>query len=170
MTTKHFAVFDADSHVVELPALWEKYLEPEYRALGRHALWRQEGRTGAYLKVNGEIFRDSGNPNLPRHALRRPGMSWVAIGELDPHTRHPMTEGASGPQARLADMDAMGSACGPIAHWGGQLPRECDRERRLGRHSSAAPSTAAPQKLSSQDRGRPSHGLNPRSERPNRVC
>ena len=108
MTTKHFAVFDGDSHVVEPPALWEKYLEPGYRTLGKHALWRQEGRTGAYLKVNGEIFRDTGNPNLPRHALWRPGMSWDAIGELDPHTRHPMTEGASDPQARLTDMDAMG--------------------------------------------------------------
>ena len=108
MTTKGFAVIDADSHVVEPPALWEKYLEPEYRALGKHALWRQEGRTGAYLKVNGEIFRDAGNPNLPRHALWHPGMSWDVIGELDPHTRHPMTEGASDPQARLNDMDAMG--------------------------------------------------------------
>ena len=108
MTTKGFAVFDADSHVVESPMLWENCLEPEYRALGKHALWRQEGRTGAYLKVNGEIFRDTGNPNLPRHALWRRGMSWDVIGELDPHTRHPMTEGASDPQARLNDMDAMG--------------------------------------------------------------
>src|SRR6267142_2619929 len=108
MFTKDFAVFDADSHVVEPPALWDKYLEPEYRALGKHALWRQEGRTGSYLKVNGEIFRDTTNPNLPRHALWRPGMNWDAIGALDPHTRHPMTEGASDPQARLADMDAMG--------------------------------------------------------------
>ena len=108
MTTNDFAVFDGDSHVVEPPTLWEKYLEPEYRALGRHALWRQEGRTGAYLKVNGEIVRDTGNPNLPRHALWRPGMTWDAIGELDPGIRHPMTEGASDPQARLADMDAMG--------------------------------------------------------------
>ena len=33
---------------------------------------------------------------------------WDAIGALDPHTRHPMTEGASNPQSRLADMDAMG--------------------------------------------------------------
>jgi predicted TIM-barrel fold metal-dependent hydrolase len=94
--------------VVEPPALWERYLEPEYRTLGKHALWRQEGRTGGYLKVNGEMFRDTGNPNLPRHALWRPGMTWDAIGELDPNTRHPMTEGASDPQARLADMDAMG--------------------------------------------------------------
>ena len=105
---KDFAVFDGDSHVVEPPALWEKYLEPEYRTLGKHALWRQEGRTGAYLKINGEIFRDTGNPNLPRHALWRPGMSWDAIGELDPHTKHAMNEGAWDPQVRLADMDAMG--------------------------------------------------------------
>src|SRR6516165_3482711 len=108
MTTKGCVVFDSDSHVVEPPALWEKYLEPEYRALGRHALWRQEGRSGSYLKVNGEIFRDTGNLNLPRHALWRPGMSWDAVGGLDPQTKHPMTEGASDPQARLADMDAMG--------------------------------------------------------------
>jgi predicted TIM-barrel fold metal-dependent hydrolase len=108
MTTKDFTAFDADSHVVEPPTLWEKYLEPDYRTLGKHALWRHEGRSGSYLKVNGEIFRDTGNPNLPRHALWRPGMSWDAIGELDPHTRHPMNEGASDPRARLADMDAMG--------------------------------------------------------------
>ena len=106
--TKNFAVFDSDSHVVEPPELWEKYLDPEYRTLGKHALWRQEGPTGAYLKVNGEIFRDRSNPNLPRHALWRPGMTWEAIGELDRHTRHPATEGASDPQARLSDMDAMG--------------------------------------------------------------
>jgi hypothetical protein len=108
MTAKDFAVFDGDSHVVEPPALWEKYLEPEYRTLGKHGLWRQEGRTGSYLKINGEIFRDTTNPNLPRHALWRPGMTWDAIGELDPHARHPMNEGAWDPQVRLSDMDAMG--------------------------------------------------------------
>jgi len=111
MTTKDCAVFDSDSHVVEPPALWEKYLAPEYRTLSKHALWRQDGRTSSYLKVNGEIFRDTTNPNLPRHALWRPGMSWDAIGELDPHTRHPMTEGASDPKARLADMDRHGITC-----------------------------------------------------------
>jgi predicted TIM-barrel fold metal-dependent hydrolase len=108
MPTKTFTVFDSDSHVVEPPALWEKYLDPEYRTLGRHALWRHDGRAGSYLKVNGEIFRDTTNPNLPRHALWRPGMTWDGIGALDPHTKHPMTEGACDPQARLADMDAMG--------------------------------------------------------------
>src|ERR1700757_324669 len=99
--TKDFSVFDGDSHVVEPPALWEKYLDPDYRTLGRHALWRHEGRTGG-------IFRDKGTPTPPRHALWRPGMDWDAIGSLDPHVEHPATEGASDPQARLADMDAMG--------------------------------------------------------------
>src|SRR5215471_11943941 len=108
MASKDFLVFDADSHVVEPPVLWEKFLDPEYRTLGKHALWRQEGRIGAYLKVNGEIFRDKGDPNLPRHALWRPGMDWDAIGALDPHVRQPANEGASDPRSRLADMDAMG--------------------------------------------------------------
>lgn len=108
MPSKNFAVFDSDSHVVEPPALWEKYLDPEFRTLGKHALWRQEGRTGSYLKVNGEVFRDRGNPNLPRHALWRPGMDWDDIGALDPHVAHPPTKGASDPEARLIDMDAMG--------------------------------------------------------------
>jgi hypothetical protein len=105
---KDFAVFDADSHIVEPPAPWVEYLDPEYRALGRHALWRQEGRTGAYLKINGGIFRDRGNPNLPRHALWRPGLDWDSVGALDPHVAHPPNAGAWDPRTRLADMDAMG--------------------------------------------------------------
>ena len=108
MPTKRFAVFDSDSHVVEPPELWTKYLEPEYRTLGKHALWREDGKTNSYLKVNGKICRDTMNSNIPRHAIWRPGMTWDKVGELDPRQRHPMTEGASNPQARLRDMDAMG--------------------------------------------------------------
>ncbi|MEA2648036.1 MAG: uncharacterized protein QOG61_471, partial [Candidatus Binataceae bacterium] len=108
MANKRFTVFDGDSHVVEPPELWTKYLEPEYRTLGKHALWREEGKLGSYLKVNGKVFRDTMNSNIPRHAIWRPGMTWDNVGELDPRHRHPMTEGASNPQARLRDMDAMG--------------------------------------------------------------
>ncbi len=108
MTNKRFTVFDGDSHVVEAPELWSKYLEPEYRTLGKHALWREEGKFGSYLKVNGKMFRDTMNSNIPRHAIWKPGMTWDNVGELDPRHRHPMTEGASNPQARLRDMDAMG--------------------------------------------------------------
>src|SRR3954452_880285 len=108
MPSKDFLVFDSDSHVVEPPALWERYVDPEDRSLGKDALCRHEGSHGSDLEVNGEIWRARSNPNLPRHALWRPGMTWDAIGELDPHMRHPMTEGATDPPARLADMDAMG--------------------------------------------------------------
>ena len=105
---KNFAVFDGDAHVVEPRTVWEQYLDPEYRVLGKHALWREDGKTNAYLKINGEIHRDTTNINLPRHALWRPGMTWESVGELDPDVRHAMNEGAWEPQARLRDMDAMG--------------------------------------------------------------
>jgi len=105
---KWFAVFDADSHVVEPREVWEKYLEPEYRVLGKHALWREYGEINSYLKVNGKMFRDTSNTNIPRHAIWRPGMTWDSIGELDPDTRHAVNEGSWDPQARLNDMDAMG--------------------------------------------------------------
>ena len=107
-TRKDFEVFDSDSHVVEPRELWEKYLDPAYRVLGKHALWREEGQFDSYLKVNGQVFRDSGNPNIPRHAIWKPGMTWDSVGELDPDIRHPMSEGAWDPRARLRDMDAMG--------------------------------------------------------------
>jgi uncharacterized protein len=107
-TQKRFAVFDSDSHVVEPRDVWEKYLEPEYRVLGKHALWREDGKTNSYLKVNGEMFRDTMHSNIPRHAIWRPGMTWDAIGELDPQTWHATNEGAWDPQVRLRDMDAMG--------------------------------------------------------------
>jgi predicted TIM-barrel fold metal-dependent hydrolase len=108
MATKAFAVFDGDSHVVEPREVWEKYLEPEYRVPGKLALWREEGKHGSYLKVNGEVFRDVENLNIPSHAIWRPGMTWDAIGDLDPNTPHPINEAAWNPQARIRDMDAMG--------------------------------------------------------------
>ena len=106
--TRPFAVFDSDSHVVEPRTVWEEYLEPEFRTLGKTALWREEGQYGSYLKVNGKMFRDPMNPNIPRHAIWKPGMTWDQVGDLDPNTPHAKSAGASDPQARLADMDAMG--------------------------------------------------------------
>ncbi len=106
--SKSFCVFDSDSHVVEPRAIWDTYLDPEYRTLGKFALWREEGKTNSYLKINGKIFRDSMNTNIPRHAIWQPGMSWEDVGELDPTIRHPQSAGASDPQARLRNMDAMG--------------------------------------------------------------
>src|SRR5271156_5616510 len=108
MANKRFAVFDSDSHVVEPPELWSKYLDPEFRTLGKFALWREEGKLGSYLKVNGKVVRDTMNSNIPRHAIWRPGMTWDKVGELDADTRHAATAGASNAEARLRVMDAMG--------------------------------------------------------------
>ncbi len=107
-TRKRFPVFDADSHVVEPRQVWEEYLEPEYRVLGKQALWREDGNINSYLKVNGKMFRDTGNPNIPRHAIWRPGMTWDNVGELDPDIRHAPVPGSWDPGVRLQDMDAMG--------------------------------------------------------------
>jgi len=68
--------------------LWEKYLEPEYRVPGKLALWREEGKFGSYLKINGEMFRDNDNVNIPSYGVWRPGMTWESVGELDPNVRY----------------------------------------------------------------------------------
>lgn len=107
-TQKNYAVFDSDSHVAEPREVWEKYLDSEYRTLGKYALWRENGKTNSYLKVNGEMFRDKMNSNIPRYAIWRPGTTWDDIGALDPDIRHEMNEGSFDPKARLRDMDAMG--------------------------------------------------------------
>src|SRR5689334_5926613 len=69
--TKSIAIFDSDQHIVEPPELWESYLDPEFRVLGKQALWRHDGETNSYLKINGEVVRDTMNPNLPRHLAAR---------------------------------------------------------------------------------------------------
>jgi hypothetical protein len=61
MARKSFAVFDGDSHVVEPPELWTKYLEPGYRTLGKYALWREEGVWYSYLQVNAKATLDELN-------------------------------------------------------------------------------------------------------------
>ena len=53
---KAFAVFDGDTHVVEPPAVWEEYLAPEFRTLGKTALWREEGRYGSTSRSTARCF------------------------------------------------------------------------------------------------------------------
>jgi hypothetical protein len=66
---------------VEPPELWTRYLAPEYRTLGKYALWREKGKWRSYLQVNGQMFRDTMNSNIPRHAIGNPGLSWKQIGK-----------------------------------------------------------------------------------------
>ena len=39
------------------------------RSLGKLALWREEGKHGSYLKVNGKVFRDTDELSTSRAML-----------------------------------------------------------------------------------------------------
>ena len=95
MATKDFIVFDSDGPRGGAAALW-RMLDPEYRTLGKHALWRQEGRATAYLRSTGEMFRDKGNPTC--RATHCGGRAWTGMrsSAVDPRVKHPATEGSFG--------------------------------------------------------------------------
>jgi predicted TIM-barrel fold metal-dependent hydrolase len=107
-TRQPFPVFDSDSHLLETAAVWERYLESEYRVLARTWFWHAEGEAGPFTILNGRQAPGLPLGNIPRHAVWRPGMTPEDIGALDPRTAHAANPGASDPHARLADMDAMG--------------------------------------------------------------
>lgn len=106
-----FPVIDTDSHVLETPDVWTKYLEPEYRVLARTWFWPYGDSIGGDVFLNGTAVPGLDRSGIPRHAIWKPGMSLEQIGELDPKVKHPANPGASDAKARLADMDAMGIDC-----------------------------------------------------------
>jgi predicted TIM-barrel fold metal-dependent hydrolase len=102
-------VVDVDSHVYETTAIWEKYLDRDYRAAARSAFYHEVDDRGLEVTIlNGRRARTLRRSGIPRQACWRPGMTPTAIGQLDPDVPHPITPGAQDPTARLADMDAMG--------------------------------------------------------------
>lgn len=105
---KTFSVFDTDSHVLEPAAVWDTYLEPEYRTIARSAFWHERDEVGVHTVLNGKPAKELHSPNLPRYAIWRPGMTPRDIGRLDPQQRHAPNPGATNVTARLKDMDAMG--------------------------------------------------------------
>ena len=105
---KSYPVIDSDSHVLETPAVWTEYLEPEYRALARTWFWPFGDPVTHEVFLNGATVPGLDRSGIPRHAVWKPGMTMADIGRLDPKTAHPASPGASDPTARLADMDAMG--------------------------------------------------------------
>ena len=81
------------------------------QSTARSASTRSGGRRVARGPISRSTARCSATKATPTcRATHRGGRAWIwdAIGALDPHVKHPVTEGASDPQARLADMDAMG--------------------------------------------------------------
>jgi len=103
------AVVDVDSHVWEPAAVWDQYLDRDYRVLARSAFWHEvDERTLETTVLNGRRVRSLKRGGINRQACWRPGMTPAAIGQLDPEIEHPITPGAHDPAARLRDMDAMG--------------------------------------------------------------
>src|SRR5208282_4582642 len=101
-------VIDADSHVFEPAAIWEKYLDPAYRIAARSAFYYHEDEDAAGVILNGRPAPLMHSGRINRSAIWRPGMTPEQIGSLDPNRPHPINPGASSAAARIADMDAMG--------------------------------------------------------------
>ncbi|MGH7859363.1 MAG: amidohydrolase family protein [Candidatus Binatia bacterium] len=104
-----FPVIDADSHVFEPAAIWEKYLDKPYRTLARSAFWYEPGESGTpTILLNGKPAKPMNLSKINRQAIWRPGMKPEDVGALDPEVSHPVNPGASDPRARLRDMDELG--------------------------------------------------------------
>jgi predicted TIM-barrel fold metal-dependent hydrolase len=104
-----FPVIDIDSHVYEPEDIWERYVPGDYRAAARSAFWHGLDDQGNALTIlNGVTAKEMNRSKLVRQAIWRPGMTVDDIGEMDPNTFQPLNPGASDPEARLADMDALG--------------------------------------------------------------
>ena len=100
---------DIDSHVYEPPEIWDRYVAEEFRGMARTAFYHEVDDEGNRLTiVNGAPGRELNRSRLVRQAIWRPGMTIDEIGALDPDVYYPINPGAYDPQARVADMDAMG--------------------------------------------------------------
>ncbi|MGH7966216.1 MAG: amidohydrolase family protein, partial [Candidatus Binatia bacterium] len=102
-----YNVIDADGHVLEPPDLWEKYIEPKFRADCPRMIVTEEG---------GEIFKYEGDDafDLSRGKKR---VSLGALGTIGARSggivsrKVPYLGGKKGgfdPHARIPDMDAEG--------------------------------------------------------------
>ena len=102
-------IVDVQSHVYEPSAVWDRFLDQEYRVSARSAFWHDvDGHSIETTILNGRPARSFRRGGINRHACWRPGMTPDDVGALDPDVRHATTPGAFDPIARLIDMDAMG--------------------------------------------------------------
>jgi uncharacterized protein len=102
-------IVDVQSHVYEPAAVWDRFLDRDYRIAARSALWHEVDAHGIETTIlGGRPVRPLRRGGVNRHACWRPGMTPDDVAALDPDVRHATTAGAFDPIARLADMDAMG--------------------------------------------------------------
>jgi uncharacterized protein len=102
-------IIDSDSHVFEPQAIWNQYLEPEYRFAARSAFSYHDDGDGHFAVIlNGKPAPWLNQGMLNRYALWRPGMTPDSIGAMDPAKPVDINPGAYEAKQRLRDMDAMG--------------------------------------------------------------
>lgn len=103
-------IFDCDSHVWEPQSIWDEYLDPAYRVLGRsafsHRIDDEDGN--ASVIVNGCSAPSMNGSRINRQAIWHPGTTLDQIGGLNPAQAYSINPGAYDPSARLVDMDALG--------------------------------------------------------------
>jgi predicted TIM-barrel fold metal-dependent hydrolase len=109
--TKSFAVFDCDSHVVEPPAVWDEYVPAKLRA------WV---KTQFCFHTDGDLLLINGRAvPAARERSNAAEVGWARwdkkeVGRLTPGTTEWQEKfgrllGCRDPQARLKDMDALGT-------------------------------------------------------------
>ena len=109
VSAREIPVVDVNSFVYEPQKIWDTYLPTEYQGIARTALWHQIDDAGNVITVlNGEPAPPLNGTKIVRQAIWRPGLTIEEIGQLDPDTFHALNPGASEPEARLKDMDAVG--------------------------------------------------------------
>ncbi|MBI3743289.1 MAG: amidohydrolase family protein [Chloroflexi bacterium] len=109
MKVPAFPIFDADSHVYEPAAIWERYVEPAYRVAARSAFWHHVDAQGlASVVLNSKAGKAMNRSRIVRQAVWRPGMTPDSIGAMDASRYQPINPGSQDAKARLRDMDELG--------------------------------------------------------------
>lgn len=102
---RQIQVFDADSHVLEPPHLWDEYIDPAYRDVAPKFGVNDEGKD--ILHVSGAPDRVSG-PTLFEKSVGHLGAFGAAWGRGPLDIRYLDCKGGYDPHARVAYMDTEG--------------------------------------------------------------
>jgi predicted TIM-barrel fold metal-dependent hydrolase len=112
--TKQFPVFDCDAHINDPDAIWNDYVEPEYRELVRQTYWKDERQTilnGRTPVIGGAGYDFPGynpiclaGPQMTKQIARK----LQVIGLTPEQKQYVEHRGAYDPTARLHEMDLMG--------------------------------------------------------------
>jgi predicted TIM-barrel fold metal-dependent hydrolase len=97
MAARRFRIIDADGHVMEPPGMWERYIDPAFRAQAPRVVARPDGRTG---------FLSAGTLS-PRYECVSTGMRAAFAARVREHMPGPLAAQYDAP-SQLAAMDEGG--------------------------------------------------------------